>query len=114
MRPAGNHTGMAGSIVPSKVKMRNETMKLSVIQDEAAVELKNGPSNALLPEPLIVLKFGSSVLQTIADLPAVAGEIYRQRCEHIFARIYRFLEQSRSGHPPCPFPPTLPAKGEAR
>lgn len=54
-------------------------MKLSVIQDEAAAELKTGPSNALGPEPLIVLKFGSSVLQTIGDLPAVAGEIYRQR-----------------------------------
>ncbi|HZF43925.1 MAG TPA: hypothetical protein VEZ48_11010 [Sphingomonadaceae bacterium] len=30
-------------------------------------------------EPLLVLKFGSSVLRTVADLPRVAGEIYRQR-----------------------------------
>lgn len=29
--------------------------------------------------PLHVLKFGSSVLRTIEDLPVVAGEIYRQR-----------------------------------
>jgi homoserine dehydrogenase len=31
--------------------------------------------------PLRVLKFGSSVLQTIADLPRIVGEIYRQRRE---------------------------------
>jgi homoserine dehydrogenase len=30
-------------------------------------------------EPLLVLKFGSSVLRTVAVLPRVAGEIYRQR-----------------------------------
>lgn len=30
-------------------------------------------------EPLLVLKFGSSVLRSPADLPRVAGEIYRQR-----------------------------------
>jgi homoserine dehydrogenase len=30
-------------------------------------------------DPLLVLKFGSSVLRAISDLPAVAGEIYRQR-----------------------------------
>lgn len=30
-------------------------------------------------EPLLVLKFGGSVLRTVADLPRVAGEIYRQR-----------------------------------
>lgn len=29
--------------------------------------------------PLYVLKFGSSVLRTAADLPVVAGELYRQR-----------------------------------
>ncbi|MBA3678159.1 MAG: homoserine dehydrogenase [Sphingosinicella sp.] len=30
-------------------------------------------------EPLFVLKFGSSLLRSTADLPRVAGEIYRQR-----------------------------------
>lgn len=32
-----------------------------------------------LPQPLFVLKFGSSILRTSDDLPRVAGEIYRQR-----------------------------------
>ena len=31
------------------------------------------------PKPLAVLKFGSSVLRSVEDLPRVAGEIYRQR-----------------------------------
>lgn len=39
-----------------------------------------GPVYCSLPDaPLRVLKFGSSVLRTAADLPRVAGEIYRQR-----------------------------------
>lgn len=38
----------------------------------AAAALRSG-------EPLLVLKFGSSVLRAPADLPRVAGEIYRQR-----------------------------------
>lgn len=38
------------------------------------------PVYCCIPDaPLRVLKFGSSVLRTAADLPRVAGEIYRQR-----------------------------------
>ena len=40
----------------------------------------NGPVYSYIPDaPLQVLKFGSSVLRTAADLPRVVGEIYRLR-----------------------------------
>jgi homoserine dehydrogenase len=50
-------------------------MKLSAIKDE--IELRPEPAGEA--QPLLVLKFGSSVLRDIGDLPRVAGEIYRQR-----------------------------------
>lgn len=50
-------------------------MKLSAIKDE--IELAPEPAGET--EPLLVLKFGSSVLRDVDDLPRVAGEIYRQR-----------------------------------
>jgi homoserine dehydrogenase len=53
-------------------------MKLSVVHQQTVEALPTGiPVGEA--EPLLVLKFGSSILQTIDDLPAVAGEIYRQR-----------------------------------
>lgn len=54
-------------------------MSLSVVQNNKGPA--EGASADPVPSPadLLVLKFGSSVLQTIEDLPAVAGEIYRQR-----------------------------------
>lgn len=54
-------------------------MKLSVVQEEVAVRVDSESTPVGMAKPLLVLKFGSSVLRTIADLPAVAGEIYRQR-----------------------------------
>lgn len=50
-------------------------MKLSAIKDEIGYE----PGPLSEAEPLLVLKFGSSVLKSLDDLPAIAGEIYRQR-----------------------------------
>lgn len=47
-------------------------MSLSVVPRVEAVP-------AAARAPLAVLKFGSSVLRTVDDLPRVAGEIYRQR-----------------------------------
>ena len=54
-------------------------MELSVVHEEKPLGLD--PTGALAgdTEPLLVLKFGSSLLRTLGDLPAVAGEIYRQR-----------------------------------
>ena len=50
-------------------------MSLALVEDiKAAI----APESA---QPLYVLKFGSSVLQTSADVPRVAGEIYRHRRE---------------------------------
>jgi homoserine dehydrogenase len=59
--------------------MRQDEMKLSVVQQEDALEAEPGPLALRAAGPLLVLKFGSSVLKGIEDLPAVAGEIYRQR-----------------------------------
>lgn len=43
-------------------------------------EAEADPACCAMPHaPLLVLKFGGSVLQSIADLPRVVGEIYRQR-----------------------------------
>lgn len=61
-------------------------------------------SAALNNPPLIVLKFGSSVLRTVSDLPCVVSEIYRhiRVGEHVLAVVSAFagetdriLEQSR-------------------
>lgn len=54
-------------------------MKLSVVQEQEVVSAAPAVITIAKPEPLVVLKFGSSVLQTVDDLPKVAGEIYRQR-----------------------------------
>jgi len=56
--------------------MKDIGMSLSVISREQPFE---APAAAESEAPLAVLKFGSSVLRTIDDLPRVAGEIYRQR-----------------------------------
>lgn len=49
-------------------------MKLSVVEKAEILE-----TAAPAVQPLYVLKFGSSVLRGVEDLPTVAGEIYRQR-----------------------------------
>ncbi|MGS1017077.1 amino acid kinase family protein [Allosphingosinicella humi] len=49
-------------------------MKLSITK-----QAECSPAASSATAPLYVLKFGSSVLRTAADLPIVAGEIYRQR-----------------------------------
>jgi hypothetical protein len=48
-------------------------------------------SAALNNPPLVVLKFGSSVLRTVSDLPCVVSEIYRhiRVGEHVLARRVR-------------------------
>ena len=50
-------------------------MKLSISHDPRS----DGQGDGAIAEPLYVLKFGGSVLRAIEDLPAVAGELYRQR-----------------------------------
>jgi homoserine dehydrogenase len=44
------------------------------------------------PPPIVVLKFGSSVLRTAADLPSVVSEIYRhvRQGEHVIAVVSAF------------------------
>lgn len=54
-------------------------MQLSVVHPDPALPDALPTSGAPARDPLLVLKFGSSVLKSIDDLPAVAGEIYRQR-----------------------------------
>jgi homoserine dehydrogenase len=54
-------------------------MKLSVLHQDDAAPAEPAEYLAEGHEPLLVLKFGSSVLASLDDLPAVAGEIYRQR-----------------------------------
>ena len=49
-------------------------MKLSITK-----QAECSPAASSATAPLHVLKFGSSVLRTAADLPIVAGELYRQR-----------------------------------
>src|SRR4051794_22017869 len=80
MRPAGNQTGMADASSP-RIEMRQDEMKLSVVSQHHAVALAAAPlaPAEIQSEPLLVLKFGSSVLRSLDDLPTVAGEIYRQR-----------------------------------
>jgi homoserine dehydrogenase len=48
-------------------------VNLPIVKIEAAPDVREPP------QPLFVLKFGSSLLRTTADLARVAGEIYRQR-----------------------------------
>jgi homoserine dehydrogenase len=74
MRPTGNDTGaLTASFLQ---EWRGATMKLSVIADEIGIRDERAPPAAA---PLVVLKFGSSVLRTVADLPAAAGEVRRLR-----------------------------------
>lgn len=54
-------------------------MRLSVVEEDQSPVPAPRIVTIAEPEPLLVLKFGSSVLRTIDDLRAVAGEIYRQR-----------------------------------
>lgn len=55
-------------------------MQLSVVpRIEAAPKPGVASAQSVVLAPVAVLKFGSSVLRTVDDLPRVAGEIYRQR-----------------------------------
>jgi len=51
-------------------------MQLSVVPKSEVVLT---PEAVPAPSRVVVLKFGSSVLRSVEDLPRVAGEIYRQR-----------------------------------
>jgi pimeloyl-ACP methyl ester carboxylesterase len=48
--------------------------------------------------PLVVLKFGSSVLRTVADLPSVVSEIYRhiRAGEHVVAVVSAFAGETET------------------
>ena len=55
-------------------------MQLSVVpKAEPASKPETVAAPSAVRAPIAVLKFGSSVLRTVDDLPRVAGEIYRQR-----------------------------------
>jgi homoserine dehydrogenase len=72
MRPDRQPSGVFRQRRPSNAKEWNVT--LSIVEKAREFEVA-----APAVEPLYVLKFGSSVLRSEADLPVVAGEIYRQR-----------------------------------
>lgn len=83
MRPDRQRSGTLGATDLADLVQGDDDVSLSparTYRDDsfvgAAAMITNSRGRV---EPLLVLKFGSSVLRSHADLPRVAGEIYRQR-----------------------------------
>src|SRR3546814_2140337 len=84
--PSGDDAaGPATKRVTSSIVLRiceGSRMTLSVLPGFQPALRPSSPApgrDAAATSSLYVLKFGSSVLRTIEDLPRVAGELYRQR-----------------------------------
>lgn len=72
MRPDRQQARVPSQHRPSKY-VKDKFVSRALIEDVKAAWTEQAA------QPLYVLKFGGSVLQTTADLPRVAGEVYRHR-----------------------------------